>query len=184
MDSTSSAFARRGLLGLLVAGLSVVLLLLISATAGARANGGRSNNHAGALRKSASASLVRCLASPEQTERSVTFAGEMTLIPGATRMSMRIELLERTPKGGGYHPVLAPGVGAWRTDATNVRTYKHLAQFTDLAAPASYRALVSFRWLGQHGRIVRREERRSPRCVQHAPASSESESPVISSPLE
>jgi hypothetical protein len=183
MDSTSSAPVRRGWLGLLAAGLSVTLLLG-SATAGARVHGGRSNGHAGPFGKSASASLVRCLGSPEQAERAVTFAGEMTLIPGATRMSMRIELLERTPEGGGYHPVLAPGVGAWRTDAPGVSTYKHLAQFTDLAAPASYRALVSFRWLGQHGRVVRREEKRSPRCVQHAPASPEQASSVISSPLE
>lgn len=184
MDSTSSALLGRGRLGLLAAGLSVTLLLLSAAVAGARVHRGHSNGHPGALGKFASASLVHCLASPDQAERAVTFAGEMTLIPGATRMSMRIELLERAPQGGGYHPVLAPGVGAWRTAAPGVSTYKHLAQFTDLAAPASYRALISFRWLGQHGRVVRREERRSPRCVQHAPASPEPASPVISSPLE
>jgi hypothetical protein len=183
MDSTTSTLATRGRLGLLAAGVSVALLLSFAA-AGARAHGGRSNNHTDAFSKAASASLVRCLTSPEQAERSVTFAGEMTLIPGATRMSMRIELLERTPKGGGYHPVLAPGLGAWRADAPGVSTYKHLARFTDLAAPASYRALVSFRWLGLHGRVVRREELRSPRCVQQAQASPEPASSVISSPLE
>ncbi len=126
-----------------------------------------------------SASLVQCLTSGEPAERSATFSGEMTTIPGTTRMSMRIELLERAPGETGYRPVLAPGVGVWRTAAPGVKTYKHLEQVTDLAAPAYYRALISFRWQGSHGRIVKRDELRTPRCIQPAPAP-----PAPASPLE
>ena len=133
-----------------------------------------------------SASLVQCLTATEPAERSATFAGEMTMIPGATRMSMRIELLERTPGETGYHPVLAPSVGAWRTADPGVKSYKHLEQVTNLSAPAYYRALITFRWQGPHGRLVRREERRSPRCVQPAPTttSTTAPSPAPPSPLE
>jgi hypothetical protein len=183
MDSTPSPSTMRGRLQLVAIACALVSLASPCASE-ARSHAGRSGHHATPLGPLASASLLQCLTSVRQAERAVTFAGEMTLIPGATRMSMRIELLERTPEGGGYRPVLAPGVGAWRADAPGVSTYKHLARFTDLAAPASYRALVSFRWLGQHGRVVRRDERRSPRCVQHAQASPEPGSSVISSPLE
>lgn len=115
------------------------------------------------------ATLVQCQTATEQAERSATFAGEMTMIPGAVRMAMRIELLERSPGETGYHPVLAPGVGVWRTADPGVKAYKHLEQVTNLAAPAHYRALITFRWLGSHGRLLRREERRSASCVQPAP---------------
>lgn len=118
------------------------------------------------------ATLVQCQTAGEQVERSATFAGEMTTIAGTARMAMRIELLERAPGETGYHPVLAPGVGVWRAADPGVKTYKHLEQVTNLAAPAYYRALITFRWDGAHGRVLRREERRSPRCAQPAPATS------------
>ncbi len=115
------------------------------------------------------ATLVQCQTAGQQVERSATFAGEMTMIPGAVRMEMRIELLERVPGESGYRPVLAPGVGVWRAADPGVKTYKHLEQVTNLAAPAYYRALITFRWTGAHGHVLLREERRSPRCVQPAP---------------
>jgi|HubBroStandDraft_4_1064222.scaffolds.fasta_scaffold02115_1 hypothetical protein len=126
-----------------------------------------------------SASLLQCVSVGEPAERSATFAGEMALIPGATRMSMRIELLERAPGETGYRPVLAPGVGVWRTADPGVKSYRHLEQVTNLSAPAFYRALITFRWQGPHGRLLRRDERRTPRCVQPAPAP-----PSPASPLE
>jgi len=115
------------------------------------------------------AALVQCQSAGQQAERSATFAGEMTIIPGAVRMEMRIELLERVPGESGYRPVLAPGVGVWRAADPGVKAYKHLEQVTNLAAPAYYRALITFRWTGAHGHVLLREERRSPRCVQPAP---------------
>ncbi len=125
-----------------------------------------------------SATLVQCLIAGEPAERSATFAGEMTTIPGATRMSMRIELLERTPGETGYRPVLAPGVGVWRTADPGVRSYRHLEQVTNLSAPAYYRALITFRWSGAHGRVLRRDELRTPRCMQPAPAPAAPASPL------
>ena len=131
----------------------------------------------------ASATLVQCVTASEPAERSATFAGEMTMIPGASRMSMRIELLERTPGETGYHPVLAPGVGVWRSADPGVKAYKHLEQVTDLAAPADYRALISFRWDGPHGHVLKRDELRTPRCVQPTPTATPAP-PALGSPLE
>ena len=86
-------------------------------------------------------------------------------------MSMRIELLEwmpgtdelsrggRSRLGGGGAPS-DPGVGV----------YKYVKQVTNLSAPADYRGLVSFRWQGAHGHVIKRDERRTRRCSQPAPA--------------
>jgi len=125
-----------------------------------------------------SASLVQCLTAGEPAERSATFAGEMTMIPGAARMSMRIELLERVSGETGYHPVLAPGVGVWRTADPGVKSYRHLEQVTNLSAPAFYRALITFRWTGSHGRVLRHDELRTPRCVQPPPVPAAPASPL------
>lgn len=183
MDSTSSKAAMRGRPGR--AAIACGLALLASApVADARAHAAPASSQIPASGTLDSVSLVQCLTSAQPAERSVTFAAEMTLIPSATRMSMRIELLEHAPGDGGYRPVQAPGVGVWRTADLGVKTYRHLEQFTDLSAPASYRALISFRWLGPHGRVIRHDERQSPRCTQAAPASLKPASSPRSSQLE
>jgi hypothetical protein len=130
---------------------------------------------------SPAASLVQCVTAAGPAERSATFSGEMTTLPGATRMSMRIELQEHTPGEAGFDPVLAPGLGVWRAAAAGVKTYKYDQQVLDLAAPASYRATVVFRWQGSHGRELRRLERLTAVCRQPAPASVSEEPPPPSS---
>jgi hypothetical protein len=128
-----------------------------------------------------SASLVQCLTASEQAERAATFAGEMTALAGATRMSMRIELLERMPGQTNYHAVSAPGLGVWRAADPGVGVYKYVKQVTNLAAPADYKGLVTFRWQGARGRTIKRDERRTRRCSQPAPATN---TPSLSSSLE
>jgi hypothetical protein len=166
-------------MGLTIHGRLLAALTCVSGLLWAQAAGALAQNMSSTDGSAASATLVQCVTAGEPAERSATFAGEMTMIPGATRMSMRIELLERTPGETGYHPVLAPGVGVWRTADPGVKSYKHLEQVTDLAAPANYRALISFRWEGSHGRVLEHDELRTPRCVQAAPAP-----PAPASPLE
>jgi hypothetical protein len=128
-----------------------------------------------------SASLLQCLTASEQAERSATFSGEMTAIAGATRMSVRIELLEWTPGQTGYRVVAAPGLGVWRASDPGVGVYKYVKQVTNLTAPADYRGLVSFRWQGAHGHTIKHDERRTHRCSQPAPAAN---TPSSSSSLE
>jgi hypothetical protein len=171
----------RRLLAALTCGLALPWIGLVSA---AYADGGGSGAGQPSGAAVDSASLVQCLSATAPAERSAMFAGEMNMIPGAAKMSMRIELLERTPGETGYHPVLAPGVGVWRTADPGVKTYKHLEQVTNLAAPAYYRALITFRWEGPHGRVLHRDEQRSPRCVQSAPATPAPVPAAPAAPLE
>jgi hypothetical protein len=113
-----------------------------------------------------SATLEGCTASEEQSERTATFAGEMSMIAGAAKMEMRIDVLERSPTEEAFHVVAAPGLGVWRWAAPGVRTYRYLKEITNLAAPAYYRGLVRFRWVNAKGKLVRAYELRTPRCIQ------------------
>jgi hypothetical protein len=120
-----------------------------------------------------SATLEQCQTALAQSERSATFAGEMSSIPGTVRMQMRIDVDERMPEQARFRIVRAPGLGVWRSSAAGVKAYKYLKQVTNLSAPAYYRADVSFRWLDADGRSIRDAERHTPACYQPAPPSSE-----------
>jgi hypothetical protein len=125
------------------------------------------HSHGGAPGKTpASASLEECVSSASQEGRSATFTGEMSVLPGAVRMEIRIDLLERAPEELGYHRVAAPGLGVWRGAAPGVKTYRYRKQVTNLAAPASYRGLVRFRWLNARGRLIASSELRTHACSQ------------------
>jgi len=113
-----------------------------------------------------SAALEECVTVGTQAERSATFAGEMTTVAGSARMEMRIEVTERTPGQLAYHTLVAPGLGVWRTAAPGVRVYRYLKQVTNLAGPAFYRAVVRYRWLAAHGRVVNSATLRTKRCEQ------------------
>src|SRR5579862_3277487 len=110
MDLTSARTAVRGRRRLLVVACGLALLLAaLTGSAFGRTSGSSADVFATGNATLDSASLAQCLSASEQAERSATFAGEMTTIAGASRMSMRIELLERRPGEMGYHAVAAPG---------------------------------------------------------------------------
>lgn len=128
-----------------------------------------------------SATLEQCVTSVVQAERSATFTGEMTAIPGAAKMSMRIDVEERGPEDLEFHAVSGQGVGAWRSSEPKVKVYKYLRQVTNLSSSAAYRAIVHFRWISAKGRVIRRAERTTTRCLQPA-APSESTPPSPTPP--
>lgn len=119
-----------------------------------------------AVKPPASATVEQCVTSVGQLERSATFVGEMSAVPGTARMAMRIELVEHAAPEVGFHPVLSPGLGAWQRSSPGTKTFKSLDKVTDLAAPATYRADIHFRWYGAHNRLIKTLELKSPRCQQ------------------
>jgi hypothetical protein len=123
---------------------------------------------AGAPKTGVSATLEQCLSAGAQAERAATFAGEMTTIPGSTRMEMRIDVIERMPGEITYHTVSAPGLGVWRGSAPGVKAYRYLKQVTNLAGPAFYRGVVRYRWLSSKGRLLFASTLRTRRCEQPA----------------
>jgi hypothetical protein len=175
MDSRfpHAAFPRRyGTLRLLApAGCALALLGAAQARADVQQTGGSQTPTSGpgpAAPSGVSATLEQCQTALAQTERSVTFAGEMAGIPGTARMQMRIDVEERLPDDTRFHTVHAPGLGVWRSSAPAVKSYKYLKQVTNLSAPAYYRAAVRFRWLNADERLIKALERRTPVCYQPA----------------
>jgi len=126
----------------------------------------------------ATATVEQCLTSLVQSERSATFVGEMTAVPGTSRMEISIGLLERVGGETQYRSVTAAGLGTWRDSASGVKTYTYIKQVTNLAAPAFYRGSVRFRWLGAKGRVIKAEEIRTPRCEQPAPPAGSASEPT------
>jgi len=121
----------------------------------------------------ASATLTQCAtATMPQTERSATFAGEMTAIPGSARMQMRVDLEERIPGEPQYRTVNDPALGVWHGSAPGVKVFTHIQQVTNLSAPAAYRGVVRFRWVNAKGRTIKAEQLSTARCEQPAPPSS------------
>jgi len=113
-----------------------------------------------------SVALEQCVSAGALSERSATFVAQMVASVATQKMAMKIELEERAHGEAEYRSVLAPGLGVWRAAEPGVRIYKYVKQVTNLAAPASYRAVVRFRWVGDRGRTIKRAEARSTRCFQ------------------
>jgi hypothetical protein len=118
---------------------------------------------------SVSATVEECLTAVDPTGRSATFTGQMLAVSGTARMTMRIDVQERAAGETLFHTLNAPGLGVWRRSASGVKIYKYLKQVTNLPSPASFRAVVRFRWLNEAGRTIKHAERRTPACEQFDP---------------
>jgi hypothetical protein len=110
--------------------------------------------------------LEQCLGAGAQAERSATFVAQMVATVATQKMAVKIQLEERMRGEAEYHGVLAPGFGIWRSAEPGVKIYKYVKQVTNLTAPAAYRAVVHFRWVGDRGRTLKRAEARSARCFE------------------
>jgi hypothetical protein len=130
----------------------------------------------------ASATLEECVTSAFAEQRAVAFSAEMTAVAGTMRMAMRIDLEERLPGEAEFHAVTAQGIGTWRSSDPKVKVYKYLKQVTNLSAPAAYRGFVRFRWLNARGRVIRRADRLTGRCLQPALPVEPGESPASGTP--
>ncbi len=144
-------------------------MLALAGVASASAQAAQTQKGVQADASTVTATLDQCVTSVVQVERSATFAGEMTAIPGTAKMAMRIDVEERVPGELEYHTVSATGLGVWRAADPKVKVYKYLKQVTNLSAPASYRGYVRFRWLNAKGHVIKRAERFTTRCLQPPP---------------
>ena len=101
------------------------------------------------------------------SEHAAVFRGRMTRVPDGARMGMRFTLLESTGAAG-FEPVAVPGLGRWRRSRAGVGTFGYRQGVRNLAANATYRMRVDFRWWSASGATVERARRRSPSCRQFA----------------
>jgi hypothetical protein len=147
----------------------------VAPTVAAGSGGVDSQSGTTAPKPIASATLTQCAtATTPQTERSATFAGEMTAIAGTARMQMRVELQERIPGEVQYRTVANPALGVWHGSTAGVKVFTHIQQVSNLSAPAVYRGVVHFRWVNAKGRTIKSEGLSTALCEQPAAPSSTS----------
>src|SRR5215213_10065283 len=94
------------------------------------------------------ARLVSCDSALDPADRTATFEGRMRRVRGATRLLMRFTLQSRTKDQSSWHALAAPGFGRWLSSDPGVGRYVYTKRVIALVAPASYRTIVRFRWLG------------------------------------
>jgi CARDB len=139
----------------------VLALLLFPAAAGA-----------------ASVRLVECVPALEPADRSATFEARVHPVRGSERMQVRFALQVREGGLQGWRRVAASELDEWLTSFPDVRRFSYSRTVRNLSAPASYRMVVRFRWLGDErsgdeasgrGRseVVRRSRATSRACRQH-----------------
>lgn len=117
-----------------------------------------------------SANVEQCVTATTQSGRSVTFTGQMETLSGAHRMAMEIVVQEHDPGETGFHTLAAAGPATWQRSEVGLKIYKYVRQVTDLPAPATFRALVQYRWLDERDHLLRTTSRRTPICRQPAAA--------------
>ena len=119
---------------------------------------------------SASARVVvlHCTKGLEATDRSVTFEGRIAAIPRAQKMQLRFTLQARTPDTA-WAKVPADGFGTWITAPRGLGLFLYDKTVDQLLAPASYRAVVDFRWRNAAGHALRRARVTSRSCHQPDP---------------
>jgi hypothetical protein len=110
----------------------------------------------------AKATVSRC----DQELNEAVFAGRMATYRRSAKMQMRFTLQARTPEDVRWHKVNAPGFGGWITVPSGFAKYTYEKTVQQLLAPASYRAVVQFRWRDARSKLLRSERATSPACRQ------------------
>ena len=112
------------------------------------------------------ARTTACLTSVEADERAARFEGDMRTVAGAVRLQMRFTLQTRSVEEPEWTAVKAPGFGTWNSSVPGIGRFVYVKTVQNLLAPASYRAVIQFRWLGPSGKPILRAKRYSRVCRQ------------------
>jgi hypothetical protein len=110
----------------------------------------------------AGVSLTACSA----RDRAAEFEARMATVAGATRMKMRFTLQVRKGSQHGFRRVAAPGFNTWTAAGAGTARYVFTRRVEALIGPATYRALVRFRWVDAHGATVATAHAYSRGCRQ------------------
>jgi hypothetical protein len=113
----------------------------------------------------ASATVASCLRGASASDRSARFSASMQALPRTRTMAISFDLFERT-KGGAFSSVPAPGFGVWQTSSPGITSFTANENVLQLPAPASFRAVVHYRWFNRRHRVIRIDTRVTPACIE------------------
>jgi hypothetical protein len=113
-----------------------------------------------------------CQTALDPPARAVSVQAVMRPVTGTSRMEMEFELLRQTTSHGRFASVHGRGLDSWisPTDPTlgqrpgDVWLLNH--PVVDLAAPATYKFRVTFKWIGAHGQTLGTATQPSPACFE------------------
>jgi hypothetical protein len=122
-------------------------------------------------RGSYGARIAQCAQAAQPADRLVGLHAAIRGVPGAERLGVRVDLLERQPGDSDYSALSGSGLGSWRLSdpiASHPRRHQLVVEqeVTDLAAPAAYRFRVGFRWYGPGGRVIASRQVVTAACRQ------------------
>ena len=118
---------------------------------------------------------LTCHRAADAGGRMVSITAVMRPVSGTTRMALKFELERRTAGSGGFRVVSGRPLGQWVYPANptlgqNPADVWMLKQNVfNLAAPASYRFRVGFRWTGSGGHVLATTTRVSLVCREPKP---------------
>jgi hypothetical protein len=121
---------------------------------------------AGAADSTARVALLSCTNGLDAGQRTAVFEGRMRRVSGTRKMQMRFALQWRQPGAARWTAIKAPGLGTWVSSSAGVKSYTFTKRIENLAAPASYRVVVRFRWLDSDGHRIDSDEIVSKPCRQ------------------
>ncbi len=113
------------------------------------------------------AALETCTTSALPAQRVASFVGSMPAMRTADRMQMRFDLQRRQPDEKLWHKLLGvQGFGVWETAMPGRAGFIFHKRVEGLQVPATYRAVVRFRWYRPDGTAVRNVRKRTTACAQ------------------
>jgi len=110
--------------------------------------------------------LLSCTTGLDPGQRTAVFEGRMRRLSGTRKMQMRFALQWRQPGSARWTAIKAPGLGTWVSSNAAVKSYTFTKRIENLAAPASYRVVVRFRWLDASGHRIDSDQVVSKPCRQ------------------
>jgi hypothetical protein len=143
--------------------LTAVSVLLAAGTlASGSAGAAASHRGVGGLE---SATVTACVSGTTQSQNTATFTAAMTAVPGTRLMAVSFELYQRTAATGAFALFPAPGTGIWTDSKPGIGSFTDNEQVFNLPSPAVYRAVITYRWIGRHARLLRRDRRVTTACA-------------------
>jgi CARDB protein len=100
-------------------------------------------------------------------DREATFYARMNTLPGASKLQIRFQLLERLGKGDSWDKLDVPALRAWHTSQAGVKRFGWKQTVDRLRTGGAYRARVQYRWLSVAGAVIDSETRDTSTC--HGP---------------
>ncbi|MGD0196683.1 MAG: CARDB domain-containing protein [Solirubrobacteraceae bacterium] len=127
-----------------------------------------------------SATLAACVQGSTASARTASFSATMQTLPRVSAMAVSFDLYERTTRGAPFTRISAPGFGAWQVSSPGIASFTATENVVDLPASGAFRAVVHYRWIGAHHRVLDADLRVTPACVE-APVAAPEPDLVIAS---